>query len=70
MTDRTPEERIAALGLTLPAVPVPVANYVPFALPAIFFFSRARGPGDPTAATRSGAWAKTQRLTTDIERRD
>ena len=27
--DRTPEQRLAALGLTLPAVPASVANYVP-----------------------------------------
>ena len=28
----TPEEKLKALGLTLPAVPTPVANYVPFRL--------------------------------------
>jgi len=27
--DRSPEQRLAALGLTLPAVPASVANYVP-----------------------------------------
>ena len=28
----TPEEKLNALGLTLPSVPTPVANYVPFRL--------------------------------------
>ena len=32
MTTSTPEERLAALGLTLPAVPTPMANYVPYRL--------------------------------------
>ena len=30
MTTSTPEQRLAKLGLTLPAVPAPVANYVPY----------------------------------------
>ena len=32
MTAKTPEERIAALGLTLPPPPGAVANYVPWAI--------------------------------------
>ncbi|SLN16321.1 Endoribonuclease L-PSP [Aquimixticola soesokkakensis] len=30
MSDQTPLDRLAALGLTLPAAPAPAANYVPF----------------------------------------
>jgi enamine deaminase RidA (YjgF/YER057c/UK114 family) len=29
MTDQTPEDRLAALGITLPAAAAPAANYVP-----------------------------------------
>src|SRR5271166_3732293 len=44
MTDRTPEERIAALGLALPAVPVPVANYVPYRAAGNLLFLSGQGP--------------------------
>ena len=37
MTTSTPEERLAALGLTLPAVPTPMANYAPIAWRASSF---------------------------------
>ena len=30
MSKSTPEQRLAAIGLTLPAVPAPMANYVPY----------------------------------------
>ena len=44
MTDQTPEQRIAALGLTLPTAPIPVANYVPFRLAANLLFLSGQGP--------------------------
>lgn len=49
----TPEERLAALGLILPEVPVPVANYLPyrFAGPLLFLSGQVpRGAdGQPLA---------------------
>ena len=44
MTTSTPEERLAALGLTLPAVPTPMANYVPFALAGNLLYLSGQGP--------------------------
>jgi enamine deaminase RidA (YjgF/YER057c/UK114 family) len=45
--DRSPEQRLAALGLTLPAVPASVANYVPAVRSGNLVFlagQLARGP--------------------------
>ena len=50
MTDRTPEERIAALGLALPAVPMPVANYVPYRSAGDLLFLSGQGPSPHYAA--------------------
>jgi enamine deaminase RidA (YjgF/YER057c/UK114 family) len=44
MTTSTPEERLAALGLTLPAVPTPMANYVPYRLLGNLLFLSGQGP--------------------------
>jgi enamine deaminase RidA (YjgF/YER057c/UK114 family) len=44
MTTSTPEERLAALGLTLPAVPTPMANYVPYRLASNLLFLSGQGP--------------------------
>ena len=44
MTTSTPEERLAALGLTLPAVPTPMANYVPYRLAGNLLFLSGQGP--------------------------
>jgi enamine deaminase RidA (YjgF/YER057c/UK114 family) len=44
MTISTPEQRLAAMGLTLPAVPVPVANYVPFRLAGNLLLLSGQGP--------------------------
>jgi enamine deaminase RidA (YjgF/YER057c/UK114 family) len=44
MTTSTPEERLAALGLTLPAVPTPMANYVPYRLANNLLFLSGQGP--------------------------
>jgi enamine deaminase RidA (YjgF/YER057c/UK114 family) len=46
----TPEERLARLDLTLPALPVPVANYVPwrFAGPLLFLSGQVPKRGDGT----------------------
>ena len=44
MTTSTPEERLTALGLTLPAVPTPIANYVPYRLAGNLLFLSGQGP--------------------------
>lgn len=40
----TPEDRLAELGLVLPPVPVPVANYVPFRFAGPLLFLSGQGP--------------------------
>jgi enamine deaminase RidA (YjgF/YER057c/UK114 family) len=54
MTDRTPEERIAALGLTLPAAPVPVANYLPYRSAGNLLFLSGQGPRRPDGGYEVG----------------
>jgi hypothetical protein len=44
-----PEERLAQLGLLLPDVPKPVANYVPFSVTATRPICRGKGRAKPTA---------------------
>ena len=40
----TPEEKLKQLGLTLPKVPTPVANYVPFRLDGNTIYLSGQGP--------------------------
>src|ERR1700722_16660171 len=47
MTTSTPEERLAALGLPPPAVPPPMANYVPYRLAGNLLYLFAKGPKTP-----------------------
>jgi enamine deaminase RidA (YjgF/YER057c/UK114 family) len=58
MTTSTPERRLAALGLTLPAVPVPVANYVPFRLAGNLLFLSGQGPKLPDGSFQAGRVGK------------
>jgi enamine deaminase RidA (YjgF/YER057c/UK114 family) len=44
MATSTPEERLTALGLTLPAVPTPMANYMPYRLAGNLLFLSGQGP--------------------------
>jgi len=50
----TAEQRLAALGLVLPPVPVPVANYVPFRLAGQFLYLSGQGPKQPDGTYRKG----------------
>lgn len=53
----TPEERLARLGLTLPEVPAPVANYVPYRFVGSLLFLSGqvpRGADGKAAAGRLG----------------
>lgn len=40
----TPEEKLQSLGLTLPNVPTPVANYVPFKIHGSTIYLSGQGP--------------------------
>jgi enamine deaminase RidA (YjgF/YER057c/UK114 family) len=50
----TPEERLIALGLSLPPVPTPVANYVPYRWAGNLLFLSGQGPKRPDGTYRSG----------------
>ncbi len=58
MTDSTPEQRLAALGLTLPAVPAPMANYVPFRWAGNLLFLSGQGPKRPDGGFEIGRVGK------------
>ena len=50
----TPEQRLASLGLVLPPVPVPVANYVPYRLAGSLLYLSGQGPKRPDGTYRAG----------------
>jgi enamine deaminase RidA (YjgF/YER057c/UK114 family) len=50
----TPEQRLEALGLTLPPVPTPVANYVPYRLAGNVLYLSGQGPKRPDGSYRAG----------------
>jgi enamine deaminase RidA (YjgF/YER057c/UK114 family) len=50
----TPEQRLAALGLSLPSVPIPVANYVPYRWAGNLLYLSGQGPKRPDGAYRIG----------------
>ena len=54
----TPEQRLAALGITLPPVPVPVANYVPFRFAGNLLYLSGQGPKRPDGTYRVGRLGK------------
>jgi enamine deaminase RidA (YjgF/YER057c/UK114 family) len=58
MTTSTPEQRLAKLGLTLPAVPAPVANYVPYRLAGNLLFLSGQGPKLPDGSFQTGRLGK------------
>lgn len=69
--DRSPEQRLAALGLTLPAVTAPLAAYVPAVRSGNFVYTAGQLPlaegqllaagkvGDQVSATEAAALART-----------
>lgn len=50
----TPEQKLAELGLTLPQVPVPVANYVPYRIVGDLLYLSGQGPKRPDGTYRPG----------------
>jgi enamine deaminase RidA (YjgF/YER057c/UK114 family) len=50
----TPEEKLKTLGLTLPDVPKPIANYVPFKLDGTTIYLSGQGPRKPDGTYHLG----------------
>jgi enamine deaminase RidA (YjgF/YER057c/UK114 family) len=50
----TPEEKLTSLGLVLPEVPVPVANYVPYRWAGNLLYLSGQGPKRPDGTYRPG----------------
>jgi enamine deaminase RidA (YjgF/YER057c/UK114 family) len=50
----TPEEKLKTLGLTLPEVPKPIANYVPFKLDGTTIYLSGQGPRKPDGTYHAG----------------
>jgi enamine deaminase RidA (YjgF/YER057c/UK114 family) len=58
MTTKTPEERLAALGLTLPVVNTPMGNYVPYRLAGNLLYLSGQGPKRPDGSFIVGRLGK------------
>lgn len=54
LTGQTPEERLAALGITLPAAPNPAANYVNAVRSGNLLFLAGKGPTNPDGTYITG----------------
>lgn len=54
----TPEQRLEQMGLVLPPVPVPVANYVPFRLYGPMLYLSGQGPKRLDGTYRKGRLGK------------
>jgi enamine deaminase RidA (YjgF/YER057c/UK114 family) len=54
MTMLTPEQRLAAMNLALPAAPPPLANYVPFRWAGNLLFLSGQGPKLPDGSFLAG----------------
>jgi enamine deaminase RidA (YjgF/YER057c/UK114 family) len=50
----TPEEKLTSLGLVLPEVPVPLANYVPYRWAGNLLYLSGQGPKRPDGTYRPG----------------
>ncbi len=50
----TPEEKLKSLGLVLPKVPTPIANYVPFKLDGRTIYCSGQGPRRPDGSVYVG----------------
>jgi enamine deaminase RidA (YjgF/YER057c/UK114 family) len=54
----TPEEKLKSMGLVLPKVPTPVANYVPFKLDGRTIYCSGQGPRKPDGSVYVGKVGK------------
>jgi enamine deaminase RidA (YjgF/YER057c/UK114 family) len=57
-TSMSAEARLKELGIVLPVVPTPVANYVPYRLAGSLLFLSGQGPRDEKGATLTGKVGK------------
>ena len=58
MNNSTPEQRLVAMGLKLPIVPTPMANYVPFRWAGNLLFLSGQGPKRPDGSFEVGRLGK------------
>ena len=58
MSNSTPEQKLAAMGLTLPVVPTPVANYVPYRWAGNLVLLSGQGPKKPDGTFEIGRLGK------------
>ena len=54
----TPEEKLKSLGLVLPELPKPIANYVPFKLDGRTIYCSGQGPRKPDGSVYVGKVGK------------
>ena len=54
----TPEEKLKSMGLVLPTVPTPIANYVPFKLDGRTIYCSGQGPRKPDGSIYAGKVGK------------
>jgi enamine deaminase RidA (YjgF/YER057c/UK114 family) len=54
----TPEEKLKSMGLALPVVPTPVANYVPFKVSGNVLYLSGQGPRKPDGSVFTGKVGK------------
>lgn len=54
----TPEEKLKSMGLALPTVPTPVANYVPFKVDGRTIYCSGQGPRRPDGSVYVGKVGK------------
>jgi enamine deaminase RidA (YjgF/YER057c/UK114 family) len=54
----TPEEKLKSLGLALPDVPAPIANYVPFKRDGATIYLSGQGPRKPDGTYHTGKVGK------------
>lgn len=55
----SPEEKLASLGIVLPKVPTPVANYVPFKIDGRTIYLSGQGPRKPDGTLITGRVGET-----------
>lgn len=67
VVSQTPEERLTQLGLTLPTVPTPAANYVNAVRTGNLLFLAGKGPTKPDGKFVTGKSEKTLVLNKDMK---
>ncbi len=63
----TPEEKLKSMGLVLPKVPTPIANYVPFKLDGKTIYCSGQGPRKPDGSVYVGKVGREYTITEAYE---